>query len=67
MPLAVAQRLDKMQDQTYNGMYASNDTWAAMEPVSFFTSSSIAGVKKNNGGYYNDRYTQLVNAIATRA
>jgi len=63
-PLASAQRLDKMQHQTYNGMYASNDTWATMEPVSFFTSSSIAGVKKNNAGYYNDQYTALVNAIA---
>ena len=63
-PLASAQRLDKMQHQTYNGMYASNDTWATMEPVSFFTSSSIAGVKKNNAGYYDDQYTALVNAIA---
>jgi peptide/nickel transport system substrate-binding protein len=50
-PLASAQRLDKMQHQTYNGMYAANDTWATMEPVSFFTSSSIAGLKKNNAGY----------------
>src|SRR5205807_9139724 len=64
-PLATAQRLSLMQGQTYNGMYAANDTWAAMEPVSFFTSSSIAGVKKNNGGFYNDRYTELVNQIAT--
>jgi peptide/nickel transport system substrate-binding protein len=64
-PLATAQRLDLMQHQTFNGMYAANDTWAAMEPVSFFTSSSIAGVKRNNAGYYNDRYTQLVNTIAT--
>ena len=64
-PLASAQRLDKMQHQTYNGMYAANDTWATMEPVSFFTSSSIAGVKKNNAGYYNDQYTALVNTIAT--
>jgi peptide/nickel transport system substrate-binding protein len=64
-PLATAQRLDLMQHQTYDGMYAANDTWAAMEPVSFFTSSSIAGVKRNNAGYYNDRYTQLVNTIAT--
>jgi len=64
-PLATAQRLSLMQNQTLNGMYASNDTWAAMEPVSFFTSSSIAGVKRNNAGYYNDRYTQLVDTIAT--
>ena len=64
-PLATAQRLSLMQGQTYNGLYAANDTWAAMEPVSFFTSSSIAGVKRNNAGYYNDRYTQLVNTIAT--
>jgi peptide/nickel transport system substrate-binding protein len=65
VPLAGAQRLDKMQHQTYNGMYAANDTWATMEPVSFFTSSSIAGVKKNNGGFYSDQYTALVNAIAS--
>jgi peptide/nickel transport system substrate-binding protein len=64
-PLASAQRLDLMQHQTYNGLYASNDTWAAMEPISFFTSSSIAGVKRNNGGFYSERYTELVNAIAT--
>src|SRR5215207_6731507 len=64
-PLATAQRLSLMQNQTLNGMYASNETWGAMEPVSFFTSSSIAGVKRNNAGYYNDRYTQLVNTIAT--
>ena len=63
-PLLTAQRLDLMQHQTYNGLYAANDTWAAMEPISFFTSSSIAGVKKNNAGYYNDRYTQLVSTIA---
>jgi peptide/nickel transport system substrate-binding protein len=63
-PLLVAQRLDLMQHQTYNGLYAANDTWAAMEPVSFFTSSSIAGVKKNNAGYYNDNYTQLVSKIS---
>jgi peptide/nickel transport system substrate-binding protein len=63
-PLPSAQRLDQMQHQTYNGMYAANDTWAAMEPISFFTSSSIAGVKKNNGGYYNDRYSQLVAGIS---
>ena len=24
------------------------------------------GVKRNNAGYYNDRYTQLVNTIATK-
>ena len=53
-----------MQHQTYNGMYAANDTWPAMEPVSLVTSSSIAGVKRNNGGHYNGRYTQLVNTIA---
>jgi peptide/nickel transport system substrate-binding protein len=64
-PLATAQRLSLMQNQTLQGMYAANDTWAAMEPISFFTSSSIAGVKRNNAGYTNDRYTQLVDAIAT--
>jgi peptide/nickel transport system substrate-binding protein len=64
-PLATAQRLSLMQNQTLQGMYAANDTWAAMEPISFFTSSSIAGVKRNNAGYYNDRYTQLVNSISS--
>lgn len=64
-PLATAQRLSLMQNQTLQGMYAANDTWAAMEPISFFTSSSIAGVKRNNAGYYNDRYTQLVDTIST--
>ena len=33
--------------------------------VSFFTSSSIAGVKTQQRGYYNDRYTQLVDTIAS--
>ena len=35
-----------------------------MQPISFFTSSSIAGVRRNNGGFYSDKYTALVDAIS---
>jgi len=59
-----AARLNAMQNQKLNGLYIANDTWAGMEPISFFTSSSIAGVRRNNGGFYSDKYTALVSAIS---
>jgi peptide/nickel transport system substrate-binding protein len=65
--LAVAQLLDTIQKQTYNGLYTLNDPWANMEPITLFTSSSSAQHKKNNGGYKNDQYTEMVNTVATEA
>jgi peptide/nickel transport system substrate-binding protein len=38
-----------------------------MEPITLFTSSSSAQHKKNNGGYKNDQYTEMVNTVATEA
>jgi ABC-type transport system substrate-binding protein len=63
--LATAQMLDTIQKQTYNGLYTLNDPWASMEPITLFTSSSSAQHKKNNAGYKNDQYTQMVNTVAT--
>jgi peptide/nickel transport system substrate-binding protein len=62
--LATAQMLDTIQKQTYNGLYTLNDPWASMEPITLFTSSSSAQYRKNNAGYTNDRYTQLVQTVA---
>jgi peptide/nickel transport system substrate-binding protein len=63
--LATAQMLDTIQKQTYNGLYTLNDPWASMEPITLFTSSSSAQYRKNNAGYTNDRYTQMVQTVAT--
>ena len=63
--LAIAQLLDTIQKQTYNGLYTLNDPWANMEPITLFTSSSSAQHKKNNAGYKNDQYTEMVNTVAT--
>jgi peptide/nickel transport system substrate-binding protein len=63
--LATAQMLDTIQKQTYNGLYTLNDPWASMEPITLFTSSSSAQYRKNNAGYVNDRYTQMVQTVAT--
>jgi ABC-type transport system substrate-binding protein len=65
--LQIVQMLDTIQHQTYNGLYTLNDPWASMEPATLFTSSSSAGYRKNNGGYKNDRYTELVTAVSTEA
>jgi peptide/nickel transport system substrate-binding protein len=62
--LATAQMLDTIQKQTYNGLYTLNDPWANMEPITLFTSSSSAQHKKNNAGYTNPQYTEMVNAVA---
>ena len=63
--LATAQMLDTIQKQTYNGLYTLNDPWASMEPITLFTSSSSAQFRKNNAGYTNDRYTQMIQTVAT--
>ena len=63
--LATAQMLDTIQKQTYPGLYTLNDPWCSMEPITLFTSSSSAQYRRNNAGYTNDRYTQMVNTVAT--
>ena len=63
--LPTAQMLDAIQKQTYNGLYTLNDPWCSMEPITLFTSSSSAQYRKNNAGYTNDRYTQMVQTVAT--
>jgi peptide/nickel transport system substrate-binding protein len=63
--LPTAQMLDAIQKQTYNGLYTLNDPWCSMEPITLFTSSSSAQFRKNNAGYTNDRYTQMVRTVAT--
>jgi peptide/nickel transport system substrate-binding protein len=62
--LATAQMLDTIQKQTYPGMYTLNDPWCSMEPITLFTSSSSAQYRKNNAGYTNDSYTQMVKTVA---
>jgi peptide/nickel transport system substrate-binding protein len=62
--LATAQMLDTIQKQTYSGLYTLNDPWCSMEPITLFTSSSSAQYRRNNAGYTNDRYTQMVNTVA---
>ena len=64
-PLTIVQLLDTIQHQTYNGLYTLNDPWASMEPITLFTSSSSAGYRKNNAGYQDDKYTQLVTNVST--
>lgn len=64
-PVQIVQLLDTIQHQTYNGLYTLNDPWASMEPITLFTSSSSAGYRKNNAGYQNDQYTELVSAVST--
>jgi peptide/nickel transport system substrate-binding protein len=56
--------LDSWHNQTYKGFYIASDAWTNMQPITFFTSSSVARTSGNNGGYSNPTYTQKVNALA---
>jgi ABC-type transport system substrate-binding protein len=56
--------LPMWHNQTYKGFYIASDAWTNMQPITFFTSSSVARTSGNNGGYKNDAYTQKVNALA---
>jgi peptide/nickel transport system substrate-binding protein len=56
--------LPMWHNQTYNGFYIASDAWTNLQPITFFTSSSVARASGNNGGYKNDTYTQKINALA---
>ncbi len=56
--------LPMWHNQTYKGFYIASDAWTNLQPITFFTSSSVARTSGNNGGYKNDTYTQKVNALA---
>jgi peptide/nickel transport system substrate-binding protein len=59
--------LPMWHNQTYKGFYIAADAWTNLQPITFFTSSSVARVSGNNGGYKSDAYTEKVNALATEA
>ena len=56
--------LPMWHNQTYKGFYIASDAWTNLQPITFFTSSSVARASGNNGGYQNDTYTQKINALA---
>ena len=56
--------LPMWHNQTYKGFYIASDAWTNMQPITFYTSSSVARTSGNNGGYKNEAYTQKVNALA---
>jgi len=56
--------LPMWHNQTYKGFYIASDAWTNMQPITFFTSSSVARTSGNNGGYKNEAYTQKVDALA---
>jgi len=56
--------LPMWHNQTYKGFYIASDAWTNMQPITFFTSSSVARTSGNNGGYSNETYTAKVNALA---
>src|SRR6185503_6071206 len=56
--------LPMWHNQTYKGFYIASDAWTNLQPITFFTSSSVARTSGNNGGYSNATYTEKVNALA---
>jgi len=56
--------LPMWHNQTYKGFYIASDAWTNMQPITFFTSSSVARTSGNNGGYSNPTYTEKVDALA---
>jgi len=65
--LQSAQLLDMWHNQTYKGFYIASDAWTNMQPITFFTSSSVARTNGNNGGYKSEQYTSMVNELALEA
>jgi ABC-type transport system substrate-binding protein len=59
--------LPMWHNQTYQGFYIASDAWTNMQPITFFTSSSVARTSGNNGGYKSEAYTQKVQALALEA
>jgi peptide/nickel transport system substrate-binding protein len=62
--LESATLLDMWHNQTYQGFYIASDAWTNMQPITFYTSSSVARTNGNNGGYKSDAYMQKVNTLA---
>jgi peptide/nickel transport system substrate-binding protein len=62
--LEQAALLPMWHSQGYKGFYIASDAWTNMQPITFFTSSSVARASGNNGGYKNDTYTQKITALA---
>jgi peptide/nickel transport system substrate-binding protein len=56
--------LPMWHNKTYKGFYIASDAWTNMQPITFYTSSSVARISGNNGGYQNETYTQKVQALA---
>jgi peptide/nickel transport system substrate-binding protein len=58
--MEIAALFDIIHNQKYNGLYTLNDSWAAMEPISMLAVGASLNPKKNNAGFNDDNYTQLV-------
>jgi peptide/nickel transport system substrate-binding protein len=56
--------LPMWHNKTYKGFYIASDAWTNMQPITFYTSSSVARVNNNNGGYTNPEFAQKVQALA---
>ena len=52
-----------IRDRSYKGFYIASDAWTNMQPITFYTSSSVARVNNNNGGYTTPEFTQKVQAL----
>jgi peptide/nickel transport system substrate-binding protein len=63
--MEIAALFDVIHSQKYNGLYTLNDSWAAMEPASMLSAGASLNPLKNNAGYNNEQYTQLVQRAST--
>jgi peptide/nickel transport system substrate-binding protein len=62
--LEQAALLPMWHSQGYKGFYIASDAWTNMQPITFYTSSSVARVNNNNGGYTSEEFKQKVQALA---
>jgi peptide/nickel transport system substrate-binding protein len=63
--MEIAALFDVIHNQKYNGLYTLNDSWAAMEPASMLSAGASLNPLKNNAGYNDEQYTQLVQRAST--
>jgi len=63
--MEIAALFDVIHAQKYNGVYTLNDSWAAMEPSSMLSVGASLNPLKNNAGFNNEQYTQLVQRAST--
>jgi peptide/nickel transport system substrate-binding protein len=58
--LDFAQWLDQVNNAKYNGMYASSDGRAQLNPLTYLTASAAANPFKNNEGFTSDALVKLI-------